>query len=192
MSIGWRRGVEPQRHDDEWAAIRLIVRRYALSRTRQPDLADDIAQQAVLNAIEYQQNHIVISLHALAFRIADNLIKGHYRRLKPISDISEIDGMACARPLPDRITEDRAETRAMLEALNKMPPLRRDVFMRRRLDGQSCEDIGRALNLNPKAIEKHITRALVDLHAARRKWREVETPDKTIKPDNDIEEGWAS
>lgn len=185
--------MEPQSRDDDWAAIRLIVRRYALSRTREPDLAEDIAQQAVLNAIEYQQNHIVISLHALAFRIADNLIKAHYRRRKPVSDISEIETMACARPLPDRVTEDRAETRAMLEALNRMPPLRRDVFMRRRLEGQSCEDIGRALNLNPKAIEKHITRALIDLHAARRKWRDTGASDKAVKADNDKEqEGWAS
>lgn len=183
--------MEPQRQDEEWAAIRLILRRYALGRTRQPDLADDIAQQAVLNAIEYQQNHIVISLHALAFRIADNLIKTHYRRQKPTQDLSAIDEMACSEPLPDRIAEGRAETRAMLTALNLMPPLRRDVFMRRRLDGQSAEEIGRALNLNAKAVEKHITRALVDLHAARRKWREDAAPTMTDKTKT-TKQGWAS
>ncbi|MEM9965281.1 MAG: sigma-70 family RNA polymerase sigma factor [Asticcacaulis sp.] len=172
MSICRRQGrVEPGRQNEQWADIQAATRRYALNRTRQPDLADDIAQQAVLNAIEYQQTHIVISLHALAFRIADNLIKGHFRRLKPSDNIELISELACSQPLPDRITEDRAETRAMLKALSQMPPLRRDVFLRRRLEGQSCEDIGRALKLNTKAVEKHITRALVDLHAARRRWR---------------------
>ncbi|MFT4089477.1 MAG: sigma-70 family RNA polymerase sigma factor [Asticcacaulis sp.] len=180
MSIcGRQNRVEPCRQNEPWADIQAATRRYALNRTRQADLADDIAQQAVLGAIEYQQSHIVISLHALAFRIADNLIKGHFRRLKPSDNIDLMPELACAQPLPDRVTEDRAETRAMLKVLSQMPPLRRDVFLRRRLEGQSCEDIGRALKLNTKAVEKHITRALADMYAARRLWRATEAAPET-------------
>ena len=52
------------------------------------------------------------------------------------------------------------------QALATMPPLRRDVLVRRRLQGQSCAAIARELGLSPKAVEKHITRGLADLHKA--------------------------
>ncbi len=156
---------------EDWADLRQAVARYALSLTRHRDLAEDIAQQTVLKAIEYQQSNIVISMHALAFRIAANLVREHYRRQKPMADLEAANELACNAPLPDRVVEDRAETRALMQVLNAMPPLRRDVFMRRRVEGQSCQEIGRALGLNPKAVEKHITRALMDLQVARQRWQ---------------------
>ncbi|ESQ85118.1 hypothetical protein AEAC466_05250 [Asticcacaulis sp. AC466] len=159
-----------ERQDQDWATLLAVVRRYVLNRLRQPDLADDIAQNTVLRIIEYQQDNIVVSLYALSFRIADNQIREYFRKLKPTDALDAADDFACAQPLPDRVAEDRAETQAVLAALASMPPLRRNVFMRRRLDGESCQDIGRALGLNVKAIEKHITRALLDLNAARRRW----------------------
>ena len=173
MMIFQRRGrVAPNRHNQEWSGIHAVVRRYALSRLRHMELAEDIAQQAVLKAIEYQQDNIVISLHALALRIAGNLISLHYRKSRPSDSLDAAEYLACTEPLPDRVAEGREEFKAMQVVLARMPALRRDVFLRRRLEGQSCDDIGRALNLNPKAVEKHITRALVDLRAARVKWHE--------------------
>lgn len=163
-------------HNQEWSGIHTVVRRYALSRLRHNEMAEDITQQAVLKAIEYQQDNIVISLHALALRIAGNLISLHYRQSRPSDSLDAAEDLVCTEPLPDRVAEGREEFKAMQAVLSQMPALRRDVFVRRRIDGQSCEDIGRALNLNPKAVEKHITRALVDLKAARRKWRREDAP----------------
>lgn len=156
---------------EEWADIRKAVARYALGVTRRGDLAEDIAQQTVLKAIEYQQSNIIVSAHALAFRIAANLVREHYRRQKPVADIDAANDIACAAPRPDRVIEDRGETRALLKVLDAMPPLRRDVFLRRRVEGQSCQVIARDLGLNAKAVEKHITRALSDLHVARQRWQ---------------------
>jgi RNA polymerase sigma factor (sigma-70 family) len=158
--------------NEEWSGVRTVVRRYAMARTRHNETADDIAQQAVLKAIEYQQHNIVISLHALALRIAGNLISQHYRQARPSDSLDAAEEMACSQPLPDRIAEDREEFNSVRQALSQMPPLRRDVFLRRRIEGESCEEIGRALGLNPKAVEKHITRALFDLNRARKKWRQ--------------------
>lgn len=162
----------PNRHNQEWSGIHAVVRRYALSRLRHKELAEDIAQQSMLKAIEYQQDNIVISLHALALRIAGNLISLHYRQSRASDSLDAAEDLASNEPLPDRVAEGREEFEAMQAVLARMPALRRDVFLRRRLEGQSCEDIGRALSLNPKAVEKHITRALIDLKAARLKWRE--------------------
>jgi RNA polymerase sigma-70 factor (ECF subfamily) len=47
-----------------------------------------------------------------------------------------------------------------------MPPLRREVLIRRRLNQESCRAIGEDLSMSAKAVEKHITRGLLDLRAA--------------------------
>ena len=47
-----------------------------------------------------------------------------------------------------------------------MPRLRREVLIRRRVQQESCRAIGEELSISTKAVEKHITRGLVDLRRA--------------------------
>jgi RNA polymerase sigma-70 factor (ECF subfamily) len=54
----------------------------------------------------------------------------------------------------------------LVGALKVMPPLRREVFLRRRLDGIASATIAADLQLSLAAIEKHCTRAVVDLRLA--------------------------
>jgi RNA polymerase sigma-70 factor (ECF subfamily) len=44
-----------------------------------------------------------------------------------------------------------------------MQPLRREVFIRRRLHGQTHAEIAEALDLTPDAVEKHIVRGMRQL-----------------------------
>ena len=73
---------------------------------------------------------------------------------------------ASEAPLPDRVIAGRQELSALTDALAAMPPLRREVVVRRRLRGESCAAIARDLEMSLKAVEKHITRGLADLHRA--------------------------
>jgi len=50
------------------------------------------------------------------------------------------------------------------KALDAMPPLRRDVFIRRRLHGHSTRQIAAELDMNEAAVEKHVVRAMEQLH----------------------------
>ncbi len=47
--------------------------------------------------------------------------------------------------------------------LNNMPPMRQQVFIRRRLQNQSREQIARELDLSEEAVKKHINRALAQI-----------------------------
>lgn len=58
----------------------------------------------------------------------------------------------------------RERVRAFGQALETMPPLRREVFTRLRLHGETPREISAALNLSEAAVEKHLTRALEQLH----------------------------
>ena len=49
------------------------------------------------------------------------------------------------------------------------PPLRREVFLRRRLDEQDAATVAEALGIGRSAVEKHVTRAVADLRRALEK-----------------------
>jgi RNA polymerase sigma-70 factor (ECF subfamily) len=138
------------------------VAAFVQARTKRNDLAEDIAQETVLRLIEYAQRQEVASIYSLGFRIASNLIADVYRLEQRETEEQVIDA---ADPVaaPDRILMGREEVALLSAALRAMPAMRRDVFVRRRLQGQSCAAIGRELDLSVKAVEKHITRALADL-----------------------------
>jgi RNA polymerase sigma-70 factor (ECF subfamily) len=150
----------------DWAEVGAALRSFLLARTRHPQLAEDIAQESLLRALAFQRENIVGSAYALSFRIAQNLLCEHARRARPTESIDSVD-VPCEAPRPEQLHEQRSEMRAALELIQAMPPLRREVFLRRRVEGESCADIGAALGLSPKAVEKHITRALLDLQDLR-------------------------
>jgi RNA polymerase sigma-70 factor (ECF subfamily) len=64
------------------------------------------------------------------------------------------------------VLDYRQRVEILVGALRVMPPLRREVFMRRRLDGIAGKTIADDLGLSAAAVEKHCTRAIADLRAA--------------------------
>ena len=52
------------------------------------------------------------------------------------------------------------------QVLSEMSPLRRDIFIRRRLHNESRQDIATTLGLNEETVKKHITRAMDALKIA--------------------------
>jgi RNA polymerase sigma-70 factor (ECF subfamily) len=150
----------------DWAELSLTLRRFLVARTGAPQLAEDIAQETLLRLVAYQRENVVGSTYALAFRIARNLLCEQGRRHRPMDSIDDVDVPSDGAG-PDGLLEQRGEIAAALAAIRAMPTLRREVFVRRRLRGESCAQIANDLNLSHKAVEKHITRALLDLDRLR-------------------------
>ena len=80
------------------------------------------------------------------------------------TDISE--SLATGEPSPDRVVEGREAVRTLARTLERMPRLRREIIVRRRIRHQSCAAIASELGLSLKAVEKHVTRGLLDLTTA--------------------------
>ena len=149
-----------------WQDTSTAVYRYALRRTGRHDLADEIAQDTVVRLIEYHQRQPIRNVMALAFTVAANLISDHARSERRFATVEIDETVSCAAVLPDRHAEDRQHLEIFRAALRRMPKKRREVIIRRRIYPQSCATISDELAISVKAVEKHITRGLLDLHRA--------------------------
>jgi RNA polymerase sigma factor (sigma-70 family) len=155
-----------RRLTEDWAPVRDLVRRFALKRLGRPDLAEDIAQETLLRMVEYGESAVIDSPYALALRISENLVNEHHRRERRWGGVALSESLPSPLPPADRVVEGREAVQALTAALQKMPRLRRDIIVRRRVNHQSCTAIAEELGLSIKAVEKHVTRGLLDLNKA--------------------------
>lgn len=151
--------------EEDWETVAATLGRYVRARTRRADLVEDVVQETLSRLILQSRQRTLVSVYAMGFRIAANLLVDHHRWDSRHTAAPDEEPVSQA-PLPDRVLAGRQELALLSKVLAAMPPLRRDVIVRRRLHGQSCTAIARELGLSLKAVEKHITRGLADLQKA--------------------------
>ncbi len=147
--------------------MRRALQRFIEGRLRDRTDSEDLVQETYLRLYDYRRTRSVADVGAFCFAVARNLIHDHLRRLRvaPIpADLPE--EIACPAPRADEILIHRERVDTLTRALKTMPALRREVFTRRRLDGQAVATIAADLGLGNSAVEKHIVRALADLRTA--------------------------
>ena len=143
---------------DREALVRFVAR-----RTGDWALAEDVVQDTVVKMIEYSERAGIADPGALAYRVAENLIRDHYRgpRNKPYALLD--DSLEDAAPGAETQLMDRQRLALVQRVIAAMPAKRREVLTRRRIQGESLEEIGRAMGLSPAAVEKNLVRALAQL-----------------------------
>ena len=145
------------------------LRRYLCGRLRNPDDAADIAQSSFAQAYAHALNAPVINARALLFQAARNLcIDQHRRRSTELAALE--DWLARAdwlSPSVEEIMIAREQLQHLIARIERMPKLRREVFVRVRLHGHSHREVCEALGLSAKSIELHIARAVFDLSELR-------------------------
>lgn len=137
---------------------------FLLRKCGNPAVAEDLAQDSIVRFVDFARRERVERPQALLTRIALNLLINHQRReARLIAGL--VDDQADDRPTQERIALDADRLAQLRKAIDTLPPLRREVLIRRRLEGQSYQEIGKALNLSGSAVEKHVVRALASLRA---------------------------
>jgi RNA polymerase sigma factor (sigma-70 family) len=149
------------------ADLRRALQRFVEARLRDRSDSEDLVQETYLRLCDYRQTRSVADVGAFCFAVARNLIRDHVRRLRATPIAADLpDDIACPAPRADEILAYRERVEVLTRALRAMPALRREVFFRRRLDGQPIAAIAAELGLSVAAVEKHVVRALADLRAA--------------------------
>jgi RNA polymerase sigma factor (sigma-70 family) len=154
---------DPVSHAD----LRPMLQRFVERRLRHPADSEDIVQETYARLYEYKQTRTIGDVGAFCFTIARNLINDHLRHRHRAGNSEELPGeTACAAPRADEILAYRERVDILIRALRAMPPLRREIFTRRRLEEQPIATIAGDLGMTAGAVERHCGRALADLRHA--------------------------
>jgi RNA polymerase sigma-70 factor (ECF subfamily) len=145
--------------------------RYIGRRVGDSTISEDIVQEAYLRLLAYEgkPGKAVNNVSAFLRRVALNLTRDHFRQASRQSSIEVSEEIPCPQPTADLQLERRQLIDLVVEILKAMPPLRRDVFIRRRVHGQSAGEVAEALGLSSSAVSNHVARALYDLDLALEK-----------------------
>ncbi|MDE1916764.1 MAG: sigma-70 family RNA polymerase sigma factor [Sphingomonadales bacterium] len=153
--------------DRDEAELYRALRHFVAGRLDHHADGEDIVQETCLRLHAYRRNRVIANVWAFCFAVARNLIHDHFRARRAMPEAVELDEtIACAQPNAETVLDYRQRVEILVRALRVMPPLRREVFMRRRLDGTASAAIAQDLGLSVGAVEKHCTRAVTDLRQA--------------------------
>ena len=152
------------------------LRGFIAGRVRSAHEIDDVLQETMARTLRSADKHTLVNPIAYAMTVAKTVMFEHWRHGDkaahiPISE--EEMGMDASSSL-ETTQLNRAQLKDLSDIVDAMPSLRREVFIRRRLEGQSREEIAGALGISLDAVKKHINRALVDIAAGmeKRGWYE--------------------
>ncbi|MBO9712304.1 sigma-70 family RNA polymerase sigma factor [Sphingomonas sp.] len=148
-------------------ALRAALERFVAGRLRDRADGEDIVQETYVRLYDYRRTRSVADVGAFCFAVARNLVNDHFRRHRTAPQSAELaEDIACPMPRADTVLDYRQRVDILVRALKVMPPLRREIFLRRRLDDIPAATIAEDLAMSVAAVEKHVSRALADLRAA--------------------------
>jgi len=131
--------------------------------------AEDLAQEAGMRLISQARRESIAKPRAFLFHVATNLARDQLRR-RMVSDAyagdGDYDDGSSYAPGADHIATVQEDVARVSAALNTLTPRARDVLVLARIHGHSQKEIADRLNLQPKTVENHLTRALAQLGAA--------------------------
>ena len=143
------------------AAQNRILLAYVRRRLATAADAEDVAQEAIMRVLARAKETLIIDPLSYAMRAARNILVDHARRAVnvPIDDLETADLPVESGATPLEALDMSERLRLCQRALEAMPPLRREVFVRRRAGEESYETIARDLRLSIEAVQKHYSRA---------------------------------
>lgn len=123
--------------------------------------AEDVAQEAIMRVLARAKETLILDPLSYAMRAARNILVDQRRRPVnvQIDDLETTDLPVDSGATPLEALDMSERLRLCQRALEAMPPLRREVFVRRRAGDESYEAIARDLRLSIEAVHKHYSRA---------------------------------
>lgn len=139
--------------------------RYLLTFLDSVEAAEDAAQEAFVRLWEHRDRWESGSARALVFRIARNVALDLQRR----ADVRRRWGRdhrydpTCSPPTPEEVLTGRELLLCFHEALESLPPRRREVFELIRLRGLSHREAAEVLEVSYRTVVNHFRLAMEDL-----------------------------
>ena len=154
---------------DAFVASRAALTRYVATFFAQREDIEDTLQQAYTEALTSvtEKGVVIESPKAYLFRVARNIALNRKKRQQIvfIENVGIVDDsivsswQEAADDLADR-QYSRDKLLAFNDAVAKLPPQCRRVFVMQRFDGLTYKEIARELRISTSTVEKHLQKAL--------------------------------
>ncbi|MBL1258497.1 RNA polymerase sigma factor [Methylocystis sp. Sn-Cys] len=145
------------------------VLRFLTRRVGAEDAAD-LAQEAVLRVLRHAESGAVANpaslLHITAANLAKDLARRRRTESKYVVAGLTVDDLVGPTASPIARLEAEQSTSRFFEALDALPPRRREVFIMRRFENLHQEEIARRLGISRNMVEKHLRAAFKELKEA--------------------------
>lgn len=141
------------------------LRRYLLLKTRQPDLAADLAQECFARLmLRAQQQGVPENTLSYLFTVANHLLidyrRNHHQSRTETMEHALLHEIVDQADGPDLLTESRQQLERLYTALADLPVRSRQVFQLCRFEGMSYKDAANHLNISTSSVQKHLAMAL--------------------------------
>jgi len=146
--------------------------RFLTQRTRDPALAEDIAQEAWIRINHAGTAAAIDNPQAYLFRIAANLVTDHARaaarRRLTRGEIDELLQVPQDEPDPEKVAIDRSELQLVLAVLQGLPERQRQILLMSRLERLPHRDIAQRFGISTRTVEFELSRALSACRSAEK------------------------
>ena len=143
---------------------------------RSPDLAEELVQDVFLKLwSKREQLADIETLRTYLFRAARNTALNYLRRVKLERRWAEEQGTEADPPATFAADDDTVEQEvaaAVKQAIDRLPPRCREIFLMSRDGGLTYAEIARSLDISVKTVETQMGRALKSLRASLHHFRE--------------------
>lgn len=138
--------------------------RFVNRRVRDRALSEDILQEAFIRFLKVRGTTNIADSGAWLRTVALNLVRDHFRSSRERGREYLTDRIEDQARLPDEAAIFQERVQFFRIALDQLPPIGREVIIRRKLEGESAREVARALNLSEAAVDQHVARALMALN----------------------------
>lgn len=142
--------------------------RFFRNRLDNSNDADDLSQDVFTLWLNRKEQTPVKESRAYLFKIANHVLIDHWRRNQrqtrsetSIDDVTHESHFEQSQADPSEILEHQQRIQRLSEALETLPPRRREAFLLYRFDGLSQSEIAERMEISISMVEKHIAAALV-------------------------------
>jgi RNA polymerase sigma-70 factor (ECF subfamily) len=153
--IGW---------NSEFMAQTRAILMSTLRRMLEPSEAEEVMQEAYLKVFVALNEGRPIEARPFLFKVARNLAISRLRHHKVVEAASEqvqqYQQVQMERVSTERQASLEQEQALLLQAVNALPPVCRQVFVFRKFEGKSHAEIALAMNISNKTVENHLTKGM--------------------------------
>lgn len=135
----------------------------ALERMLSPAESEEVLQEASLRVWMILETLDIDAIKPYWYRVARNfaLSRLRHEKVQRTTLPALVSGAEDANTFDaDRVHESDESHSVLIEAINSMPPARRNVFVYRKIDGYSQKEIAQKMGISVNTVENHIANGM--------------------------------